>query len=79
MKTCWTAGLTKEKAEEIRQDFNSSGVLRERLDEIIAKKIASSNRDRTLKNTYDSPNWAYIQADSIGYERALEEIRSILK
>lgn len=79
MKTAWTSGLNKEKADEIRNDFQAAGVLRERLTTIVQKKIDSTNKDRVLKDSYETPSWPYLQADSNGYIRALEEIRSILE
>jgi hypothetical protein len=42
-------------------------------------KQRKSYEDRISKNSYDSPNWAALQADGIGYERAINEIIALLK
>jgi len=79
MKVCWTKGLSPEKKEEVRSDFQASGALRERLASILQEKIDASRKASILKDSYESPNWAYLQADINGFVRALEEIQSILK
>lgn len=78
MKTSWTQGLTKEKAEEIRREYASSGILRERLAALITSKMDVSRSNARAKNKYESPSWGYLQADAIGYERALSEIIDLI-
>lgn len=78
MKTSWTKGLTPEKQEEIKRDFNASALLRERLAELIQDKIDTSIKASRSKDEYTNPNWAYLQADARGYERALSEIISLI-
>lgn len=78
MKTSWTSGLDEQKAQEIRKDFKGSYHLRKRLDEIIMRKIKSSNDSVRSKDAYAISNWAYLQSDAIGYERALLEIISLI-
>lgn len=79
MKTSLTKGLDKSEAEEIKGLFIQSLRLRERLASIVKEKIDSNNIERISKNSYDNPSWAYIQADAVGYERALKEIISLLE
>lgn len=78
MKTSWTKGLTPEKAEEIKRDFNASALLRERLAVLIEEKSNASIKASRSKDEYENPNWAYLQADARGYERALSEIISLI-
>lgn len=78
MKTVLTKGLSKDKAEEITQDFKASAFLRERLMAILEEKIDALRREVRQKNSYDSPSWAYVQADYIGYERAIYEVISLI-
>lgn len=78
MKTLWTAGLGKEETVDVRQNFKEALVLRKRLSEILEKKQETSVRESRSKEGYDSPNWAYLQADRRGYERALQEIVDLL-
>ena len=78
MKTVWTSGLNAEKKEEIERDFISSSGMRERLTAILSDKITSKRSETLSKDLYNSPSWAYQQADAIGYERALNEVISLI-
>jgi hypothetical protein len=78
MKTNITAGLTKAQAEEITREFNQSSLLRERLIAVLDGKKESLRSEVRSKTSYDSPSWAYFQADAIGYERAISEVISLL-
>lgn len=79
MKLAWTKGLSAEQKAIIKAEFEATGILRERLSAIVRSKIESSRKDATLKSSYENPNWAYLQADNVGFTRALEEILSILE
>lgn len=78
MKRSWTQGVDKELAIDIRQNFKESLVLRRRLLELISDKATTSQRSLHSKTLYDNPNWAYLQADARGYERALHEIAELI-
>lgn len=78
MKTVWTKGLDEQLVKDLKGDFLSSQVLRNRLKEIVEDKINESAVKSRSKDNYSSPNWAYEQADSKGYERALTEIISLI-
>lgn len=78
MKLSWTQGVGKELAVDIRQNFKESLVLRRRLSELLEKKMSTSWRSSTSKDEYANPNWAYLQADARGYERAMREILSLI-
>lgn len=78
MKTIWTKGLNKDEADEIRQIYSGNARLRARLKDILTEK-ANSRRERSLsEESYVQANWAYQQADAIGYERAINEIISLI-
>ena len=78
MKIAWTSGLPKERATEMRREFASSVILRERLTKLANDKIENRRRVSRSTDLYDKASWAYQQADSIGYERALCEIISLI-
>lgn len=78
MKQCWTKGLTEDKATAVRADFKGCFPTRKRLSEILESKIAEARRISLSKEGYSSPNWAYVQADTVGYERALNDVISII-
>ena len=78
MKTVWTEGLEPDVAKEIRGDFISSHLVRKRLKKIVEDKIATSHASLRQKDIYDKPNFGVLAADSIGYERAMREIISLI-
>lgn len=79
MKTSLVSGLTKEKAEQVRAEFMHSPAFRDRLIDVLNVKKESLRSEVTAKTSYDSPSWAYFQADANGFERAINEIISLLK
>lgn len=76
MKTAWFKGLDAQGQADVKSAFKSSSRLRQRLAELCQQKSASSLT--VNKEQYESPNWAYMQADNLGYRRALNEIISLL-
>ena len=79
MKTSWTQGLEKGEKAEMKAFFEQALYVRKRLSSIINNKISTSLGGDTLVSSYDNPNWALKQADSVGYRRALSELLSILE
>lgn len=78
MKTVWTKGLDSDAIEEMRGSYTSAHLTRKRLITLVEGKIAESENLAHLKEGYDCPNWAYKQADLMGYRRALHEIISLI-
>lgn len=78
MKVSWTKGLTKEKREEVEEAFSRGALLRRRLKELLEDKIEDERKKVRSEILYDNPNWAYRQADAVGYERALNDIISLI-
>ena len=78
MKSSWTKSLNEQDKLDLESSYKASTVLRRRLIEILKEKAEISNRTARNKTTYDNPNWAYLQADKVGYERALHEIIELL-
>ena len=79
MKTIWSKGLDPDQVKELKAEFIRFKPLRNRLQEICGEKEASCNKASINKDGYDCPNWAYKQADAVGYRRALHEIISLIK
>lgn len=46
---------------------------------VLSRTLEAHKADIKRPKQYDVANWAYKQADSIGYQRALEEAISLLK
>lgn len=79
MKRSWTLGIKDaERVKDIKQEYASSAILRERLQEMLDKMQESARRQNISEMSYDNPNWALKQADYVGYMRAFEEIKNIL-
>ena len=78
MKTSWTRGVEKELSIDITQNFKESLVMRRRLSQLLEDKIDASLSSARSKSSYDTPNWALMQADSVGYQRALQEVISLI-
>lgn len=78
MKTVWVKGLNEQEKEEMRSSFVSSANVRKRLTELLEDKIETKRKSNVSEERYESPGWAYLQADAVGYERAMREIISII-
>jgi len=52
--------------------------MRRRLKQLLLDKVDSSQRISRGKDGYDNANWAFLQADSRGYERALHEVLELI-
>ena len=78
MKTSILAGLKGLEEQNVREEYLGSPSLRKRLVELLIKKQEKSYDERLSKASYDSPNWGLIQADGVGYERAINEIISLI-
>ena len=78
MKTSILKGLNPKEAEEVEADFRASLRLREQLVKILEEKMRTKRASVRQDDKYESANWAYLQADYIGYERAIYEVISLL-
>lgn len=79
MKTAITKGLTGQAKEEMKASFASSAAFRQRVIELLQEKINTASKERVSKDAYNNPSWAYMQADLCGYERAMQEIVSLMQ
>jgi len=71
----WTTTIPVDKRPEFELYLQSSQKILDRLREICYNMVMESEG---LKNNYDNPNWAYKAADSVGYQRALKQIITLL-
>ena len=78
MKAGWTIGLDDDAKAEMKGDFIAAYKLFERLTMLIEDMDKKTDKSSTVKDGYDCPNWAYKQADTVGYRRALREIAQII-
>lgn len=78
MKSSWLAGLTEQERNECKGDFIAAGKLRERLTVLLNDKCDVARTSGRAKISYETANWPYLQADLVGYERALFEVISLI-
>lgn len=79
MKTIWYKWADSEAdKKDIKDRFDACLDTRKLLARIIETKLSSEDSSNLSKEGYDSPNWAYKQADLVGYKRAMKEILSLL-
>lgn len=78
MKTSWTKGLNAQERQEIEAGFAACAQIRQRLETLINEKVRTKRKESISVDAYASPSWAYLQADTVGYERAMKEIISLL-
>ena len=78
MKVNWISGLSAQQKDELVSNFKASALTRERLATLLRNKIETRRRETRSVATYETASWSYLQADGIGYERALEEIISLI-
>jgi len=78
MKASWTKGLDETRTKDIRGDYISSLLMRKRLIELLEEKINTAEVTSYDKEGYDVANWAYKQADLIGYKRALRDVINLV-
>jgi len=78
MKVRWTNRLDEQNTKDIKQLYKESHRIRARLNQMLVDIIEEKRKGQTLESLYDSPSWAYIQADRNGYERALRDVIELI-
>lgn len=79
MKTSLLKGLNEKDKEEMKGLFIQSLRLRNQIIKTLEEKIKVIDTESVSKEGYESPSWAYKQADIVGYKRALKEIISLIE
>ena len=75
MKSHWFKECkTKEDKEKVRQVLFSNRESLLRLESILESML----KETPSSADYDSPSWAYKQADRIGYNRALNQVLDMI-
>ena len=72
--------LKKEDAEAYEEYYHQAATkaIRKLLAEELNKRIDTNVLASEKKDKYDLPSWAELQADSIGYRRAMRELIKLL-
>lgn len=77
MKLNIAKGLDAGQRKELKEHFNRAKPVREALTRVLDEKLEAHFKVMMNQDRYDN-EWAYKQADSIGYCRALKELKSLL-
>lgn len=78
MKASWTKGLDEQLTLDVTGNYLASLVTRKRLKTLLEEKIAEAERSSLSREKYEISNWALLQADLIGYKRALNDVISLI-
>lgn len=79
MKILWKTGLDVQQVKDLEQRYKEASFVRNRLEVLLREIIEQKRAGAVAERLYDSPNWAYLQADRAGYERALRDIISLIE
>ena len=71
---CFKEWKTKESKGQVKQPLCSNRESRLRLESMLESML----KETPSSADYDSPSWAYKQADRIGYNRALNQVLDII-
>lgn len=63
-----------ETKDKVKNDLVRGIDAFERLQKVLEKKL----RDRVPADDYETPSWAFKQADRNGYERAIKEVLDLI-
>lgn len=75
MKAAWYKECkTKDDKTKVRQTILSNRESLDRLKEILEPML----KDTPPTADYDSPSWAFKQADRIGFNRALNQVLDLI-
>jgi hypothetical protein len=75
MRSEWFSDCkTEEDKEQRRRELRAASAVLERLSALVGNKT----KDSTLAD-YNSPSWAYLQADKLGWNRALTTVQELIK
>lgn len=79
LATEWTKHLKDQEAKaEFEKLLRNSTISLGRLREILEDKLQALDRSEVKTDNYDSPNWAFRQADLNGTRRILMNIIDLL-
>lgn len=69
---------TKEDRELFQKKILSAWEVLERIQAILETKRETATAEQESKNAYSDASWPMLQADRIGYRRALKEVIELI-
>lgn len=73
-----TAGMSDDDKKIFITKYSSTKDMRERIALVLLDRLEKAIKKEEKEELYDTANWQYIHADSVGYRRALREAISLL-
>lgn len=70
-------GLGEKSVHTLNNEIDT-GILAQQLRMVAERKIQAITRRTLSVEEYDNPNWAFKQADGVGYARAYQEIVNLI-
>lgn len=70
----WVKGMSEEDKKSFIEALTHNQRVNKTLVALIREKKATNTSSTQGLRSYESPNWAYLQADHNGYQRALDEV-----
>jgi len=78
MKKSLIRGFSKEETPEIRGAFVDAHRFRKHLTLVLRREVESLQVSMRNEDNFDSPNWAFIQADKVAQTKALLKVIGML-
>jgi len=75
--SAWTVGV--EEPEEMEALVKESWRVLERLESMIDRKQETSVSEMKKTSNFTDTQWTYKMANELGYQRALDEIKNIIR
>jgi len=79
MLASWTAGLSEEEAQRIRDEYNASGYLFERMTYLLNKMKDDSIKRMHNRKIFELLSWKDKVASELGTQETLEQIKKLIK
>lgn len=78
IKSDWWRHLPKDKQADRKEVVETSKLMREATRDVLRQKLEEVTQAQQSKGSYEQAAWPYLQADYIGYRRALSEMIDLL-
>lgn len=79
MISAWTKHISNdEDKERFKSAVHGSKLVLQRLQALMDEMKSDTENQELSTKLYDSPSWAFIQADANGYKRCLKQISKLI-
>jgi hypothetical protein len=79
MISAWTKHISNdEDKERFKSAVLGSKLVLQRLQALMDEMKTDTENQELSTKLYDSPSWAFIQADANGYKRCLKQISKLI-